>query len=161
MTGIHHLRTLDDAETLRDALAPGARLAIVGAGFVGLEVASSAHALGLEVTVIEPAPVPFERTLGPAVGSLLAERARSAGVDLRLGMPVGAAVRGGGGGVSAVELGDGTRLACDAVWSAWERDRTPSSPLACSASRRTEASRPTAAGGRRRMACSRAVTSQA
>src|SRR6478672_5367889 len=115
MTGIHHLRTLDDAETLRDALAPGARLAIVGAGFVGLEVASSAHALGLEVTVIEPAPVPFERTLGPAVGSLLAERARSAGVDLRLGMPVGAAVRGGGGGVSAVELGDGTRLACDAV----------------------------------------------
>ena len=88
MTGIHHLRTLDDAETLRDALAPGARLAIVGAGFVGLEVASSARALGLEVTVIEPAPVPFERTLGPAVGSLLAERARSAGVDLRLGMPV-------------------------------------------------------------------------
>ena len=115
MTGIHHLRTLDDAETLRDALAPGARLAIVGAGFVGLEVASSARALGLEVTVIEPAPVPFERTLGPAVGSLLAERARSAGVDLRLGMPVGAAVRGGGGAVSAVELGDGTRLACDAV----------------------------------------------
>ncbi len=114
MTGIHHLRTLDDAETLRDALAPGARLAIVGAGFVGLEVASSARALGLEVTVIEPAPVPFERTLGPAVGSLLAERARSAGVDLRLGMPVGAAVRGGGA-VSAVELGDGTRLACDAV----------------------------------------------
>ena len=115
MTGIHHLRTLDDAETLRDALAPGARLAIVGAGFVGLEVASSARALGLEVTVIEPAPVPFERTLGPAVGSLLAERARSAGVDLRLGMPVRAAVRGGGGVVSAVELGDGTRLACDAV----------------------------------------------
>ena len=114
MAGIHHLRTLDDAETLRDALAPGARLAIVGAGFVGLEVASSARALGLEVTVIEPAPVPFERTLGPAVGSLLAERARSAGVDLRLGMPVGAAVRGGGA-VSAVELGDGTRLACDAV----------------------------------------------
>lgn len=114
MTGIHHLRTLDDAETLRDALAPGARLAIVGAGFVGLEVASSARALGLEVTVIEPAPVPFERTLGPAVGSLLAERARSAGVDLRLGMPVGAAVRGGGA-VSAVELGDGTRLVCDAV----------------------------------------------
>ena len=115
MAGIHHLRTLADAETLRDALAPGARLAIVGAGFVGLEVASSARALGLEVTVIEPALVPFERTLGPAVGSLLAERARSAGVDLRLGMPVGAAVRGGGGAVSAVELGDGTRLACDAV----------------------------------------------
>jgi 3-phenylpropionate/trans-cinnamate dioxygenase ferredoxin reductase subunit len=114
MSDIHYLRTLDDAETLRDALAPGARLAIGVARFVGLEVASSARALGLEVTVIEPAPVPFERTLGPAVGSLLAERARSAGVDLRLGMPVGAAVRGGGA-VSAVELGDGTRLVCDAV----------------------------------------------
>jgi 3-phenylpropionate/trans-cinnamate dioxygenase ferredoxin reductase subunit len=115
MAGIHHLRTLDEAETLRDALAPGARLAIVGAGFVGLEVASSARALGLEVTVIEPATVPFERTLGPTVGSLLAERARGAGVDLRLGMPIRAAVRGGDGGVAAVELGDGTRLACDAV----------------------------------------------
>jgi len=115
MAGIHHLRTLADAETLRDALEPGARLAIVGAGFVGLEVASSALALGLEVTVIEPAPVPFERTLGPAVGSLLAERARSAGVDLRLGMPVRAALHGGGGAVSAVVLGDGTRLDCDAV----------------------------------------------
>jgi 3-phenylpropionate/trans-cinnamate dioxygenase ferredoxin reductase component len=115
MAGIHHLRTLDEAEILRDALAPGARLAIVGAGFVGLEVASSARSLGLEVTVIEPAPVPFERTLGPAVGSLLAERVRRAGVDLRLGMPIRAAVRGGGGAVAAVELGDGTRLACDAV----------------------------------------------
>lgn len=114
MAGIHHLRTLADAETLRDALSPGARLVIVGAGFVGLEVASSARTLGLEVAVIEPAPVPFERTLGPAVGSLLAERARSAGVDLRLGMPVRAALDGGGT-VSAVELGDGTRLACDAV----------------------------------------------
>jgi NADPH-dependent 2,4-dienoyl-CoA reductase/sulfur reductase-like enzyme len=115
MAGIHHLRTLADAETLRAALTPGARLAIVGAGFVGLEVASSAHALGVEVTVIEPAPVPFERTLGPAVGSLLADRARSAGVDLRLGMPVRAAFHGGDGAVSAVELGDGTRLDCDAV----------------------------------------------
>jgi 3-phenylpropionate/trans-cinnamate dioxygenase ferredoxin reductase component len=115
MAGIHHLRTLDEAEILRDALAPGARLAIVGAGFVGLEVASSARALGLEVTVIEPATVPFVRTLGPAVGSLLAERARRSGVDLRLGMPIRAAVRGGGGAVAAVELGDGTRLACDAV----------------------------------------------
>jgi 3-phenylpropionate/trans-cinnamate dioxygenase ferredoxin reductase subunit len=115
MAGIHHLRTLDEAEALRDALAPGARLAIVGAGFVGLEVASSAQALGLEVTVVEPAPVPFERTLGPAVGALLAERAMGAGIDLRLGTTVRAAVRGGDGSVCAVELGDGTRLACDAV----------------------------------------------
>ena len=60
--------------SLRDALAPGARLAIVGAGFVGLEVASSARALGLEVTVIEPATVPFERTLG-AGGRLAPRRA--------------------------------------------------------------------------------------
>jgi 3-phenylpropionate/trans-cinnamate dioxygenase ferredoxin reductase component len=114
MAGIHHLRTLDDAEALRDALTPGARLAVVGAGFVGLEVASSARALGLEVAVVEPEPVPFARTLGAAVGTRLAERAVAAGVDLRLGTPVRRAVRRAGA-VRALELGDGSLLACDAV----------------------------------------------
>jgi len=113
LPGIHHLRTLDDAAALREALVPGSRLAIVGAGFVGLEVASSALWLGVDVTVVDPAPVPFERTLGPAVGALLAERVRAAGVDLRLDTPVHGVA--GRGRVEALELGDGARLECDAV----------------------------------------------
>jgi 3-phenylpropionate/trans-cinnamate dioxygenase ferredoxin reductase subunit len=82
------LRTLDDALRLRSRLRPGARLAIVGGGFVGAEVASTAVSLGVEVTLAEAAAVPFERTLGPEVGRLLAARWRAHGVDLRLGRPV-------------------------------------------------------------------------
>jgi 3-phenylpropionate/trans-cinnamate dioxygenase ferredoxin reductase component len=113
LPGIHHLRTLDDAAALRDALVPGSRLAVVGAGFVGLEVASSARSLGVEVVVVDPAPVPFERTLGRAVGALLAERVRAAGVDLRLDTPVRGVA--GRGRVEALELGGGVQLHCDAV----------------------------------------------
>ena len=112
LPGIHHLRTLDDAAGLRHALVPGARLVIVGAGFVGLEVASSALRLGVDVTVVDPAAVPFERTLGPEVGALLAERVRAAGIDLRLDTPVRGVA--GRGRVEAIELGGG-RLECDAV----------------------------------------------
>jgi 3-phenylpropionate/trans-cinnamate dioxygenase ferredoxin reductase subunit len=113
LPGIHHLRTIDDAAGLREALLPGARLAVVGAGFVGLEVASSALQLGVDVTVVDPAPVPFDRTLGPEVGALLAERVRAAGIDLRLDTPVRGVA--GRGRVEAIELGGGARLECDAV----------------------------------------------
>jgi NADPH-dependent 2,4-dienoyl-CoA reductase/sulfur reductase-like enzyme len=58
---------------------------VVGAGFVGTEVASTAVALGTTVSLVEAAPVPFARTLGPEVGRLLAERYRAHGVDLHLG----------------------------------------------------------------------------
>jgi 3-phenylpropionate/trans-cinnamate dioxygenase ferredoxin reductase component len=113
LPGVHHLRTLDDAAALRQTLLPGSRLAVVGAGFVGLEVASSARSLGVDVAVVDPAPVPFERTLGPAVGALLAERVRAAGVDLRLDTPVCGV--SGRGRVEALELAGGARLDCDAV----------------------------------------------
>jgi 3-phenylpropionate/trans-cinnamate dioxygenase ferredoxin reductase subunit len=113
LPGIHHLRTLADAAALREMLVPGSRLAVVGAGFVGLEVASSAQSLGVEVVVVDPAPVPFERTLGPAVGALLAERVRAAGVDLRLDTPVHGIA--GRGRVEALELRGGALIACDAV----------------------------------------------
>ena len=72
-SGVHVLRTLDDARRLRAELVPGRRLAIVGSGFVGTEVASTAAELGVDVTIIDLASVPFERTLGPEVGRLLAE----------------------------------------------------------------------------------------
>lgn len=84
----HVLRTLADAARLHERLHPGARVAVVGAGFVGTEVASTALALGCSVQLLDVAPVPLERVLGPEVGALLAERYADAGVELRLGEPV-------------------------------------------------------------------------
>lgn len=83
----HVLRTLADAAALRAELRPGARVAIVGAGFVGTELASTALALGCSVMLVDVAGVPLERVLGREVGSLLAERYGEAGVELRLGGP--------------------------------------------------------------------------
>ncbi len=114
MSGVHHLRTLDDAHALRGDLWPGARLVVIGAGFVGAEVASTAHALGLDVAMIEDAPIPLARILGPEVGGRVAARIRAQGVELRLGMRL-ARVVDRGGRVRAVELADGELLACDAV----------------------------------------------
>ncbi len=113
--GVHALRTLDDAEQLRQELRPGARLIVLGAGFVGLEVASSAIALGATVTVVDPAATPFLRTLGPEIGDLLASRAREQGVELRLGRTVVAVERSLEGRPRTVVLDDGTRCPCDLV----------------------------------------------
>jgi 3-phenylpropionate/trans-cinnamate dioxygenase ferredoxin reductase subunit len=82
------LRTLADAERLRERLRPGARVAVVGAGFVGTEVASTAVQLGCSVSLLDLAASPLERVLGPEVGTLLAERYAEAGVELGLGAPV-------------------------------------------------------------------------
>ena len=78
------LRSLDDALALRQKLSVARRIAIIGCGFVGAEVASTARDAGVEVTMIEAATVPFERSLGRAAGAILAQRYRAAGVDLRL-----------------------------------------------------------------------------
>ncbi|HSD80969.1 MAG TPA: FAD-dependent oxidoreductase [Solirubrobacteraceae bacterium] len=85
--GARVLRTLADAAALRSELRPGARVAVVGAGFVGTEVASTALSLGCAVTLVDVAAVPLERVLGPEVGALLAEQYAEAGVELRLGGP--------------------------------------------------------------------------
>ena len=79
------LRTLADALALRERLAPGVRLAIAGGGFVGTEVASTALALGAEVTLVEAAEVPFEAILGREVGETLTARYRAHGIDVRTG----------------------------------------------------------------------------
>ena len=81
------LRTLADALRLREALAARPRLAVIGAGFLGAEVASTATSLGVEVTLADVEPLPLSRVAGPEVGELLAERYREAGVRLRLGGP--------------------------------------------------------------------------
>jgi 3-phenylpropionate/trans-cinnamate dioxygenase ferredoxin reductase component len=114
-SGVHVLRTLDDARRLRSELVPGRRLAIVGAGFVGTEVASTAAVLGVEVTIIDLASLPFEQTLGPEVGRILADRYREHGVDLRLGAGVERVLRGSDGTLRGLRLSDGTKLERDLV----------------------------------------------
>jgi NADPH-dependent 2,4-dienoyl-CoA reductase/sulfur reductase-like enzyme len=111
--GVHVLRTLDDAAALRDELVPGRRLVIAGAGFVGTEVASTALLLGLDVTIVAPGRIPFERVLGAEVGALLAERYRAHGISLELGTHVTRLERGPGGNLQTAFLADGTMLACD------------------------------------------------
>ncbi len=82
------LRTLPDAEELKEALASEGRLVVVGAGWIGLETAAAARAAGLDVTVIEAAPQPLLRVLGPEMAAVFADLHRSQGVDLRTGVGV-------------------------------------------------------------------------
>jgi 3-phenylpropionate/trans-cinnamate dioxygenase ferredoxin reductase subunit len=110
---VQALRTLGDARRLRGALAAACRLAVVGAGLVGQEVASMAIACGVRVTLIDAAAAPFDALVGPALGGWLAGLHRAAGVDVRLGVSVTGVV--GRGRVEAVELADGDRVACDHV----------------------------------------------
>ena len=113
LDGVHALRTLDDARSLRTRLRAGGPLVVVGAGFIGAEVASSARRLGLDVTVVEALPTPLAGPLGPTMGAAVAELHADHGVHLRTG--VGVARLLGSGRVEAVELADGTRLPADAV----------------------------------------------
>lgn len=87
---VHYLRTLDDATRLAPVLTPGRRLAVLGAGFVGLEIAATATAAGAAVTVIDTAAVPLARAIGADMGAVLARMHRDNGVDVRLGTSVAA-----------------------------------------------------------------------
>ena len=113
LDGVHTLRTFDDARALRKSLASARRLVVIGAGFIGAEVASSAAALGLEVTVVEVSPEPLAGVLGPQVGSLCAARHRANGVGLLTGVTVEKLL--GTTAVTGVELGNGLVLRADAV----------------------------------------------
>ena len=92
---IHFLRTIDDARALRAALRAGRRVAIVGAGWIGAEVATAAAKAGCRVTVVEAADVPLAATMGAEVGALAASWYAEAGVDLLLGRKVAAVEPGG------------------------------------------------------------------
>ncbi len=111
---VHVLRTLADATALRAALAPGARLAVIGAGFIGQEVAATARGLGAVPTIVEALPAPLVGILGAQLGTWFAELHRSEGVDVHLGAGV-AGFDGAGGRVERIELADGRRIGCDAV----------------------------------------------
>jgi 3-phenylpropionate/trans-cinnamate dioxygenase ferredoxin reductase component len=110
---VHTLRTLDDAHALRAALADGGRLAIVGAGFVGQEVAAAAARAGVEATIVEAADAPLQALLGAEVGTWFAQLHRSQGVDVLVGAEIAAAH--GARRVQALTLRDGRRVACDHV----------------------------------------------
>ncbi|MBX6168056.1 MAG: FAD-dependent oxidoreductase, partial [Thermobispora bispora] len=83
------LRTIDDARALRERLTPGTRVAVIGAGWIGAEVATAAARAGCAVTVIEAAEAPLAGALGPEVGAYTIPWYAEAGVELRLGAPVG------------------------------------------------------------------------
>jgi 3-phenylpropionate/trans-cinnamate dioxygenase ferredoxin reductase subunit len=113
-TGVHYLRTIDDAAALDGALSAGSSLAIVGAGWIGLEVAASARQRDVKVTVVETAPLPLLAALGSEAAQVFADLHREHGVDLRLQTEV-AAVATDNGTARGLTLGDGTEVAADAV----------------------------------------------
>ena len=111
--GVRVLRTLDDASALREALAPGARVLLVGAGWIGAEVATAAVAAGAEVTAVDPLAAPLAASLPPGLAAVTASWWREAGATLRLGRSV-TALRPAPDGVRAT-LDDGTSLVVDTV----------------------------------------------
>ena len=111
--GIHVLRTLDDSLAIRAALEQGPRVAVVGAGFIGAEVAASCRARGLDVTLIETLPLPLANAVGKEIGEVIAAIHRDNGVDLRLSARV--AGFEGGERVERVRLDDGSAVAADLV----------------------------------------------
>jgi NADPH-dependent 2,4-dienoyl-CoA reductase/sulfur reductase-like enzyme len=113
LSGRHVIRTLDDIAGLRKELTPGGRLVVLGAGFIGCEVAAVARGFGLEVDVVAPEAVPIERPLGTELGSALRRRHEAHGVRFHLGrLPIRFE---GVERVSCVVLDDGAELPADAV----------------------------------------------
>ncbi len=117
--GVHVLRTLRDARGLRADLEAclangGGPLVVIGAGFIGSEVAATARELGHEVVLVEAAEVPLERAVGADIGRLCADVHRDHGVEVRLGTGV-AAIERGAGGQLVVQLSDGSELRAGVV----------------------------------------------
>lgn len=113
LEGVHVLRSFDQSLALREHASGAQRAVVVGAGFIGCEVAASLRSLGVDVVLVEPQPTPLASVLGEQIGELVARLHRDEGVDVRLGVSV-AEVRGDGH-VEAVVLTDGTELTADLV----------------------------------------------
>ena len=112
--GVRYLRTAGDSERLGAALADADRVVIVGAGWIGLEVAAAAREQGCEGTVVEPEPGALLRSLGPELGGIFADLHRAHGVTFRFGEGV-SELRGSGGRVAAVITSSGAELPADLV----------------------------------------------
>jgi 3-phenylpropionate/trans-cinnamate dioxygenase ferredoxin reductase subunit len=113
LAGVHYLRTLADSDALAARLQAGGRVVVIGAGWIGAEVAASARQAGLEVSIVERERMPLERVLGSDMGCFFGELHRDRGVALHTGQTVEALE--GDGTVEAVRLGDGRELPCDFV----------------------------------------------
>ncbi|ASU82798.1 ferredoxin reductase [Nocardiopsis gilva YIM 90087] len=114
LAGVHTLRSLEDAEAVRAAFTePGGHVVVVGAGFIGSEVAASARACGWEVTLVEAEPTPLTRVVDPRIGTVLTDLHRDSGVDVRLG--VGVTGFEGEGRVERVLLADGSAIEASLV----------------------------------------------
>ena len=113
LAGVHHLRTIEDAVRLRDAIRSATRVAVIGAGWIGSEVAASARTMGADVVLIDPGRVPLRRVVGDEIGAMFRQLHVDNGVDVRLGTRV-TALRGTKT-VEAVVLDDGRIEAADVV----------------------------------------------
>ncbi len=113
LEGIRVLRSFDESVALREHASSARHAVVVGAGFIGCEVAASLRSMGVDVALVEPQPTPLAVVLGEQIGELVARLHRAEGVDVRLG--VGVAEVRGKGHVDTVVLTDGTELPADLV----------------------------------------------
>jgi 3-phenylpropionate/trans-cinnamate dioxygenase ferredoxin reductase subunit len=113
LAGVHYLRTMADAERLRAAVTAAGRVVVIGAGWIGSEVAASARQLGTDVALVEMGQLPLQRVLGPELGAFYRDVHADQGVELHFGTGI-EALRGAGR-VEEVRLTDGTALAADVV----------------------------------------------
>jgi 3-phenylpropionate/trans-cinnamate dioxygenase ferredoxin reductase subunit len=114
LEGVLYLRSVGDSDRIKAVIASASRIAVIGAGWIGLEVTAAAREAGVEVTVLEAAELPLLRVLGSEVATVFAALHREHGVDLRCGVRV-AEITGTGGHADGVRLADGGQIQADAV----------------------------------------------
>ena len=114
LDGVHYLRNLEDSDRIKAGFARAQRVAIIGAGWIGLETAAAARHAGLDVTLLESAAMPLLRVLGPEAARTFADLHHEHGVDLRCQVAV-AELTGRNGSVTGVMLSDGSRIQADMV----------------------------------------------
>ena len=112
--GVLYLRRVGDSDQIKATFQAASRIAVIGAGWIGLECAAAARAAGVEVTLLEAAELPLLRVLGPEVARVFAGLHREHGVDLRFGVQV-SEITTAGGRASGVRLADGSHVAADAI----------------------------------------------
>jgi 3-phenylpropionate/trans-cinnamate dioxygenase ferredoxin reductase subunit len=113
--GVHYLRRIDDCERIKDVLSGGGHLVVIGAGWIGLEVAAAARQAGLRVTVLEALELPLLRVLGREIAQVFADLHAAHDVDLRFGVTVQDITTGPDGAATNVRLADGTQIDADAI----------------------------------------------
>jgi 3-phenylpropionate/trans-cinnamate dioxygenase ferredoxin reductase subunit len=114
LDGVRYLRSVGDSDRLKAAFGAGVRVAVIGAGWIGLEAAAAARNAGADVTILEMADLPLLRVLGPEAAEVFAALHRDHGVDLRFGVQV-AAIAGEGGRATGVRLADGSTVPADVI----------------------------------------------